>query len=288
MKTGVPGTRLKLGIRTPIAAVLAAFIMIAPAWAQEGLGQAPEHAALAVPQSDWQPPEKKPADANPCPRVVSEKAFLKNLWCDQKVIWTAPLRAPRRLRFVLPFAGATAVLIATDKFAAREISERPPGGGFNASRYISYMGSPASTIGFAGAFYGVSRLTRNEGMRETALLSFEVLADAGIVQGVLKIATQRERPTQDNGRLRLDDARGKFWAGGSSFPSGHSISVWALASFFASRYPDKPVVKYTAYGLAVAVSVSRLTSRQHFPSDVLVGSVFGYLIGHYVTRAHTR
>jgi hypothetical protein len=29
-----------------------------------------------------------------------------------------------------------------------------------------------------------------------------------------------------------------------------------------------------------------VTARQHFPSDVLVGGTFGYLIGGYVVRHH--
>ena len=29
-----------------------------------------------------------------------------------------------------------------------------------------------------------------------------------------------------------------------------------------------------------------MTSKKHFPSDALVGSVFGYLIGGYVVRHH--
>ncbi|HMD21032.1 MAG TPA: phosphatase PAP2 family protein, partial [Alloacidobacterium sp.] len=36
------------------------------------------------------------------------------------------------------------------------------------------------------------------------------------------------------------------------------------------------------------VSVSRVLARQHFPSDVIVGSTFGYLIGDYVFRHRSR
>jgi membrane-associated phospholipid phosphatase len=41
-----------------------------------------------------------------------------------------------------------------------------------------------------------------------------------------------------------------------------------------------------AYAFALAISASRVTARQHFPSDVLVGGTFGYLIGGYVVRHH--
>ena len=49
---------------------------------------------------------------------------------------------------------------------------------------------------------------------------------------------------------------------------------------------DKRLVQISAYGLAAAVSVSRYTGRNHFLSDVLVGSAIGYGIGRYVYRTH--
>jgi len=45
-------------------------------------------------------------------------------------------------------------------------------------------------------------------------------------------------------------------------------------------------VQITAYLFALAVSASRVTAREHFPADVLVGGTFGYLIGGYVFRHH--
>ena len=53
----------------------------------------------------------------------------------------------------------------------------------------------------------------------------------------------------------------------------------------ASEYRSKPV-QIAAYAFALAISASRVTARQHFPSDVLVGGTFGYLIGGYVVRHH--
>jgi membrane-associated phospholipid phosphatase len=266
-------------IRISIKILLAGSIMIGSAQAQQNPGQEPPRAPAA---------KQVPDTSNPCSGRVSERAFLKNLWCDQKTMWRAPLHSGSHLRFILPVAGATAALIATDRSVGREFSERPPATAFHASRDISYMGSTQGVIGFTGALYGIALLTHNERTRETALLSFETLADTGIVQEILKVTTQRERPSQTDGQPRIDDARGKFWAGGSSFPSGHAMSAWALAAMFASRYPNKPALKYGAYGLAALISTSRLTARQHFPSDVLVGSLLGYLIGHYVARAHRR
>ena len=53
--------------------------------------------------------------------------------------------------------------------------------------------------------------------------------------------------------------------------------------FVARRHPGW-LTKSIAYGLAGAVSFSRVTSGDHFPSDVAAGSVVGFLIGRYVSR----
>ncbi len=60
---------------------------------------------------------------------------------------------------------------------------------------------------------------------------------------------------------------------------------WSIATVIAHEYPG-PLVKTAAYGLASAVSLSRISSRDHFPSDVVVGATFGYLIGRQVYAAH--
>jgi membrane-associated phospholipid phosphatase len=63
--------------------------------------------------------------------------------------------------------------------------------------------------------------------------------------------------------------------------------AWSFARVIAGQYNTLPT-KITVYSLATAVSASRVLSREHFPSDVIVGSAFGYLIGDYVFRHRSR
>ncbi len=58
-----------------------------------------------------------------------------------------------------------------------------------------------------------------------------------------------------------------------------------MASVIAHEYPS-PYVRLLVYGLAAAVSASRVDARQHFPSDVLIGSAIGWLSGEEVYRRH--
>jgi membrane-associated phospholipid phosphatase len=59
------------------------------------------------------------------------------------------------------------------------------------------------------------------------------------------------------------------------------MNVWAFAHVVAGQY-NGLATNLLVYGAATTVSVSRVVARQHFPSDVIVGSTLGWLVGGYV------
>jgi membrane-associated phospholipid phosphatase len=181
--------------------------------------------------------------------------------------------------WLIPFAAATGALIATDQSASGAIKNSQKL--ISVSNNISRIGAGYSTFGTAGIFFLTGSLLHNQRARETGILGTEALIDSSLVGFALKYAFGRERPYQGNGQ-------GLFWQGGSSFPSGHAITIWSLAVVIAEEYSDHKMVGVGAIGIATLVSVARFTSYNHFPSDVLVGSVFGGLIGHYVYHTHHR
>jgi membrane-associated phospholipid phosphatase len=207
---------------------------------------------------------------------------LKDIAVDQAGIWTSPFRLKSRDAFwLVPFAGATALAIHYDAGAQRELGIDKTR--IDASKTISLFGSTYATLAGGGALYTLGRITHNVHLAETGRLGVEAVIDASLVAEVLKLATNRQRPDEGDGT-------GKFWANGTrsfsdSFPSGHAIGSWALARVVATEYPNK-LTQISVYAFATAISVSRVTSEKHFPSDALVGSVFGYLIGGYVVRHH--
>ena len=63
---------------------------------------------------------------------------------------------------------------------------------------------------------------------------------------------------------------------GSSFPSGHSASSFAVASVYLfGKYKHR----ISIFILASLMAFSRLYLFVHYPSDVLVGSILGLIIG---------
>jgi len=207
---------------------------------------------------------------------------------DQKFLWTRPFRLQRSdLPGVALFTGFTAGLLSSDRAVAQELTDNPPGAGFRFSHRVEQFGGGITDFGIAGAFYLIGRASGNERARSTGILGVRAVANSLIVVLALKAATQRPRPTRRGGLVRNHNADGEFFTGGTAFPSGHAAQAWALAAVVAEQYRHHRWVPFTAYGLAGLVAVSRVTARKHFPSDIFVGSVLGYLIGRYVARTPT-
>lgn len=202
--------------------------------------------------------------------------LLKNIAEDQKAVWIGA----RSVRWVdadwlVPLGGAAAAMFATDSTFSRHLSNSPSR--IKYSKDMSDYGI-ASMIGLGGGLYIWGHLTHDDHKIETGILAGEAAIDSLVPVYGMKYAFGRERPLQDN-------YRGRFGQGGGSFPSQHAAGVWSIASVIAHEYPG-PLTSVLVYGLASAVSASRITGKQHFPSDVLVGSAIGWFEGMYVYRKH--
>jgi membrane-associated phospholipid phosphatase len=221
-------------------------------------------------------PSPRP-QASPSPTQALERRFFKNILQDQRAIWTSPLHIDSDdSKWLVPLGLSTTALLFTDQYTAAALhSDRTR---LNVSRDVSYLGSAYATGAISGAFYLVGRAKNDARARETGILAAQALLNGVSVGEALKFGTQRTRPRQD--------IQGEFFEGGKSFPSGHAINSWALATVIASEYKHRPFVRFGAFGLATLVSASRFTGGNHFLSDVLIGSAIGYGIGRYVYRTH--
>jgi membrane-associated phospholipid phosphatase len=236
-------------------------------------------------------PDDAPAFPNapsPSPNscdVSQLKTCVKDFFADQAGIWTSPLRLhPQDALWLLPLAGATAVSLNYDVQTLQQVSTSPSR--VRLGNDLSNAGA-YGVIGVAGATYLVGKLTHNETARETGVLSLEAIADSSLVTEVLKLATNRERPYVGTGQGRFwPDGTNRFTVDGS-FPSEHATIVWAFSHVVADETPGHPWLHLGLYAVAAGVSAARVTSRNHFPSDVVVGSAIGYLVGGYVYRQHS-
>lgn len=234
------------------------------------------------------PPAMRAQSASEPPRL-REKDLPRQILRDQKFFWLRPFRAHRSdLRTWALLAGGTAALMPLDSPTARALAVHPPGDGYDFSHRVGQLSGAGTDFAVAAGFYLFGRARSDDRARETGLLGAEAVADALIISELLKVATGRARPTRNRGRELIHDADGEFAQAGTSFPSGHALEAWALATVVAEEYRHNPWVRYSAFSVAGFVSVSRVTARKHFPSDVFVGSMLGYLVGRHVARAYGR
>ena len=198
--------------------------------------------------------------------VARGTSVIKRLAGDQKAIWTSPVRLERRdAVWALPALAGAGLLLASDSWISKQI----PTGEILRSRGLSNFGAN-SLVGGAGAMFFSGNIVHNDHLAETGLLAGEAAVNAATLDLALKSMFQRQRPYEGAGG-------GNFFSGGSSFPSEHATVSWAIAGVIAHEYPG-PLSKFMAYGLASAVSVARVTGKQHFPADVITGGALGYFI----------
>ena len=203
--------------------------------------------------------------------------LLIDLGDDQKHIWTSPARI--RLSdatWLAPLGGLTAGLLATDRDYSASLSHSAS----TISHYKTVSNLAIGSLIATGAgMYLVSFPAHNEHWRETGWLAGEAAINSLVVTETFKYSLARQRPYQGNGA-------GSFFHGGTSFPSEHAAAAWSIAGVIAHEYPGV-IPKLFAFSAAAAVDYSRIHGRQHFPSDVLVGSVLGYLVAQSIyTRRH--
>lgn len=197
---------------------------------------------------------------------------------DQKKIWTSPFHTSKSdAKYWVIFGGATGALIAFDE----QIQKNAPNPGWLVTLGTrgSYLGAAYTLIPISAGFYFLGSKTRNERFREAGLMSFESLINSTIVEEVLKVTTDRERPLEGTGEGRFFHSPNRINAG---FPSGHTINTFALASIFAHEYHDKLWVKIVVYTYAGVVGGARMAADKHFPSDTLAGAAMGWFIGDYI------
>src|SRR6266481_3172082 len=214
------------------------------------------------------------------PLLTAQHGFLglgKDFLLDQRQIWTSPAR----LRFsdtdwFVPLSGITAGLLVTDRDFSKHLTQNPT----TISHYKTLSDAGVGAlIGGAGAMWLLGHASHNEHWSETGFLAGEAALNSLVAVESFKYSLRRERPYQGNGSGAF------FQNGGTSFPSEHAAAAWSVAGVIAHEYPS-PFVRVMAYGLASLVTVSRVKAHQHFPSDVVVGSVIGNLVAQNIYSRH--
>jgi membrane-associated phospholipid phosphatase len=247
--------------------ILAAVVFLAVA----GLGSA----AAAASSSDHD--DRPYWRTNLFKRVFTDQKFLVTRWWPQE--FTEPWFAG-----TLGASMTVAIVSAADTRGGWEVSlengiaESASPGAKDAAHVFTTIGNGPAAAAVLGIAYLSARRAHDDRFAEASSLAVESLVDAGIWIFALKSVATRVRPGNP-------DANRFFHYGvpdNNSFPSGHAMGAFSLASVFAELYRDTKWVPWVSYGTATVIGASRLVLGRHFPSDVIVGAVLGTSIGRGV------
>lgn len=121
---------------------------------------------------------------------------------------------------------------------------------------------------------------KNKSKKLVYLGMIAIILELVLVSGVIKPLIHRPRPYMEF-PFELLIKKPSGW----SFPSGHAASSFAVAGVLFFK---KEPMRWFYILLAGLMGFSRLYLYVHYPSDVLVGSILGLLIGYFVVKNQYR
>ncbi|MEI6898858.1 MAG: phosphatase PAP2 family protein [Bacteroidota bacterium] len=218
-------------------------------------------------------------------------AYASSYWTDTKSAFTNPFRWKRgQIISAAAVLAGTIGLIAWGDKPIQQFYYRNSSIFISKTSYyfFSPLGSGLYDIPTLAIFYACGVIWKNKKAKETGLKGLEAYVITAVFTQVIKQTTHRHRPYQDtppdphnwDGPFSWGGDYGTF--GYNSFPSGHSSTVFAIATVIGLEYWDTKWVPVVSFGLAGFTALYRLAVNDHWASDVLFGSALGFAIGSMV------
>jgi PAP2 superfamily len=200
---------------------------------------------------------------------------VKRTMEDMKELYLSPFK-PANFKWDALELGGTGALLAYDRHIERHIGT---------DHYTFYQTTSNVAIASLSATAGAVWIWGIKGdhphAKETGVLELETLVDTFLIYTPMQLVAARQRPGEGNGN-------GDFWKHhniNTSFPGGHAMFTFAMATVVSHEYPQK-WVQTLAYLAATTVTVTRFMARDHWSSDMFIGTALGIGIGSHVFHAH--
>lgn len=242
-------------------------------------------------------PEKTEKELKGKKKKKKKRNVIGNFWSDHYKILTYPARIKAKdLWVIVPVGLLSAIMINNDEIIYEKIKD------FQAKNAFIDKSSPIFSNMCQGAPFGVAGLFILDGLvfkddkaLQTGSMALQAMMHSFVVVQLVKHLTGRTRPSFTKGVdhwagpggffKRYDDGQ---WAYYDAYFSGHTITIWALATVIAKSYNKKPYIPILCYSLATLGGMATVTEDLHWVSDVLLGAVVGYAIATFVMKQHEK
>ncbi len=175
----------------------------------------------------------------------------------------------------------------------------------NLQKYgLERWGSGMYSMPAMALLYSYGAIAKNDRAKKTSLLAVKGYLVSGLIITPIKHIFHRHRPFQTNSNpdpyifdgpfshpKQIHSIAGiiqglKDEVSYTSFPSGHTNSVFTVATILATEYKDKPIIPIVAYSIATLTGLSRMEADKHWLSDVFFGASLGYFMGKMICNTN--
>ena len=153
---------------------------------------------------------------------------------------------------------------------------------FISKYFISPWGNGLYSLPALGSIYLYGNANNDKQSKDAAIHGFESFLFTAFTTSILKLSFHRRRPCE------TDPPNSGIWDGPSfkrkyvSFPSGHTSSIFSIATLLVSEYKGKPAVAVISYSIAGLTALSRIYENKHWFTDVVAGAVLGFVCGKLI------
>lgn len=218
-------------------------------------------------------------DSASTPYYRINKTFIKSFFTDFPKVAAAPFHYSRKdWQTVGLVAVGTGTLLLADREIKQVLQRNKVDFLDKTSSLVEPFGNKYAPL-IIGAMYITGVATKDRKMEHASLMTAKSLVFSTVFYIGSKQLVRRRRPafTDDPFEINSMFQGGREW---TSFPSGHTNTVFTVATAIALEYRHKKWVPPVAYGIASVTGLSRVYDNRHWLSDVLVGAA----IGHFVTK----
>ncbi|HET9328514.1 MAG TPA: phosphatase PAP2 family protein [Candidatus Eisenbacteria bacterium] len=185
--------------------------------------------------------------------------------------------------WTLAALGATGIVYAYDQEILDAFHRNDDAGAYDAlvepGHHLEELGLIGTTAPYWATGLAIGYLMRWDTVTQVTSEVLESHLITGVLRQIIEQSVGRTRPTDGKGPYNFE------FREGDSFPSGHASVVFEVATV-ASYHTRSNWLRALYYSVATAVSLQRVDSNEHWPSDIIAGACIGTLVARTIVRRH--
>jgi len=144
---------------------------------------------------------------------------------------------------------------------------------------------PLGLVKTMNPYYAIGAVTgyvlKIKPLEDISIQLHEALLIGSFSRRLVVFAAGRARPYECKGPYSFGNPKGR------SFFSGHTASAFEMATIL-SHHVDYLPFTILCYGFSTAMGFQRLDTNCHWPSDVLLGAVYGTVVAKTIIKLHEK